>query len=227
MTWILLIIAIILPLWAQFKVKNTFNKYLKVAAGKGLTGADVARQILRNEGLYDVSVEMAQGYLSDHYDPRYRAVRLSPQVFQGRSVAALGVAAHEVGHAIQHADSYGPLEIRSSLAPVASFSSMAAFPLILAGMFLSQMGLGILFTVGIYLFTAVVFFQLVTLPVEFNASTRAIAALEGGGFLTSGEVGPTKKVLSAAAFTYVAAAIVGILELVRLILISRLMGGDD
>jgi Zn-dependent membrane protease YugP len=224
MTWMLLIIAIVLPLWAQFKVKNTFHKYLKVAAAKGLTGADVARQILRNEGLYSVSVEMSQGFLSDHYDPRYRAVRLSPEVFQGRSLAALGVAAHEVGHAIQHADSYGPLEIRSSLAPVASFSSMAAFPLILLGLFIGQTGL---FTIGIYLFTAVVFFQLVTLPVEFNASSRAIAALEGGGFLTSGEVGPTKKVLSAAAFTYVAAAIVGILELVRLILISRLMGGDD
>lgn len=226
MTWILLIIAIILPLWAQFKVKNTFSKYLKVATSKGMTGADVAKQILQNEGLYEVSVEMTQGYLSDHYDPRYKAVRLSPEVYQGRSVAALGVAAHEVGHAIQHADSYGPLEVRSSLAPVAGFSSKAAFPLILAGLFLSQMGLGVLFTVGIYLFMAVVFFQLVTLPVEFNASTRAIAALEGGGFVTSSEVGPTKKVLSAAAFTYVAAAIVGILELVRLILISKMMGDD-
>ena len=224
MTILLLIIAIILPLWAQYKVKSTFNKYLKVPASQGLTGAEVAKRILASEGLYEVKVEMSQGHLSDHYDPRVKAVRLSPEVYQGRSVASLGVAAHEVGHAIQHADSYGPLEIRSTLAPVASFSSQAAFPIILLGLFIGQTGL---FTIGIYLLAAVVLFQLVTLPVEFNASSRAIAALEGGGYLTAGEVNPTQKVLSAAAFTYVAAAIVGILELVRLLLISRLMGGDD
>ncbi|MDW7675064.1 MAG: zinc metallopeptidase [Bacillota bacterium] len=224
MTMLLLIIAIILPMWAQFKVKSTFNKYIKVAASKGYTGADVAKRILQSEGLYDVTVEVTQGYLSDHYDPRHRAVRLSQEVYQGRSIAALGVAAHEVGHAIQHADSYGPLEIRSSLAPVASFSSKAAFPLILIGLFMGQPAF---INFGIYFFVAVVFFQLVTLPVEFNASSRAVLALEGGGFLASNEVAPTKKVLSAAAFTYVAAALVGILELVRLILISRMLGGDE
>lgn len=224
MTMLLLLIAIILPLWAQFKVKTTFNKYLKVAASKGLNGAEVARRILANEGLYDVRIEMTQGKLSDHYDPRAKAVRLSPEVYQGTSVASLGVAAHEVGHAIQHADGYGPLEIRSTLAPIAGFSSQAAFPLILLGLFIGQTQL---FTLGIYLFSAVVLFQLVTLPVEFNASSRAIAALEGGGFLSSNEVGSTKKVLNAAAFTYVAAALVGILELVRMILLSRMMGGDD
>ncbi|MGF7185706.1 hypothetical protein GGQ84_001798 [Desulfitispora alkaliphila] len=223
MTLILLIIAILLPLYAQFKVKSTFNKYVNVASEKGYNGAQVARSILNEQGLHTVNIEMTNGELDDHYDPKSQTVRLSPKVYQGTSLASLGVAAHEVGHAIQHADGYFPLEIRSTLVPVANIGSKAAFPLILLGIFMSQPAL---LQFGIYAFTAIVLFQLVTLPVEFNASSRAMGILEGSGFLNRNEVKPTKKVLDAAAFTYVAAALVGILELVRLVLISRMLGDD-
>ena len=217
-TMLLLIPGIILAFYAQTKVKSTFERYSKVISVKKTTGAEVARAILDSEGLEDVNVEMIGGNLSDHYDPRQKVLRLSPEVHRGSSLASLGVAAHETGHAIQHATGYWPLNIRHGLVPVANFGSKLAFPLFIIGLLFASPGLTKL---GIYMFSAVVLFQLVTLPVEFNASKRAIAILEGQGYITSSEVAGTKSVLDAAALTYVAAALVGLLSLLRLILLSR------
>ncbi len=222
---IILIPGIILAMYAQAKVKSTFARYSKVASSKGLTGADVARAILRSQGLDHVGVEMIGGNLSDHYDPRVKMVRLSQQVYQGNSLASLGVAAHETGHAVQHAVGYVPLNIRNGLVPVANFGSNLAFPLLFIGLFLSgSMGTNLVY-LGIYLFAAVVLFQLVTLPVEFNASSRAMAILHNGDYISSDELPKTKSVLDAAAMTYVASALMGILNLVRLLLISGVLGG--
>ncbi len=223
-TMIILIPAILISLWAQGKVQSTFHKYLRVPSAGRLTGAAIARQLLERSGITDVTVEMIPGNLTDHYDPRAKVVRLSPQVYQSSSLAAIGVAAHEAGHAIQHEVGYFPLELRSSLVPVAQFGSNLAFPLLILGIFLASPKLMVF---GIWLFGAAVLFQLVTLPVEFNASSRAIALLETGGYITRDEVGPTKKVLDAAALTYVAAAITAILTLVRFILLSRMVGRDE
>lgn len=217
-TMIIIIPGIILAMYAQSKVNSTFAKYTKVACQKGLTGADVARRILEDQRLDDVGVEMIEGNLTDHYDPRTRVVRLSSQVYRGSSLASLGVAAHETGHAIQHYVGYLPLNIRHSLVPVANIGSNLAFPLIFLGLFIPAFS-GLI-QAGIYLFAAVVLFQLVTLPVEFNASRRAIAILETNGYITSNEVKGTKAVLDAAALTYVAAALVGLLNLLRLLIIS-------
>jgi Zn-dependent membrane protease YugP len=222
-TMILLIPAIILSLYAQAKVQTTFNKYLRVPASIGLNGAMIAQRILANNGIHDVTVEMTSGKLTDHYDPRSRTVRLSPEVYSGTSIASIGVAAHEVGHAIQHNNGYFPLELRSTFVPVAQFGSSLAFPLILIGLLMSSPSL---FNFGIILFTAVVLFQIVTLPVEFNASNRAIAQLEATGFLASQDVSGVRKVLSAAALTYVAAAVAAVLNLVRLLILSRILGDD-
>ena len=221
-TMLLLIPGIILALYAQSKVKSTFERFSKVASAKRMTGAEVAKAILVSEGLEHVNVEMISGKLSDHYDPRQKVLRLSPEVYQGSSLASLGVAAHETGHAIQHAAGYWPLNIRHSLVPVANFGSTLAFPLFFIGLLLPGTGL---IKIGIYLFSAVVLFQIVTLPVEFNASRRAVAILGGQGYITSSEIAGTKSVLDAAALTYVAAALVGLLNLLRLILMSR--GRDD
>ena len=223
-TFILLIPGIIIAAWAQHKVTATFDKYYRVGSLSGMTAAQAARRILNQQGLDNVTVEVIPGRLSDHYDPRVKALRLSEQVYHSKSLAAIGVAAHEAGHAIQHDEGYAPLAIRSSLVPVAQFGSNAAWILLIVGLIL---GAPFLARIGVYAFAGVVLFQLVTLPVEFNASSRALALLEGGGYLTREEIPQTKKVLDAAALTYVAAALMGILQLVRLIIISGIGRNDE
>jgi len=221
---IIVIPGLILAMYAQMKVKTTFERYSKVAAASNMTGANVARSILDSMGASHVNVEMTEGNLTDHYDPRQKVLRLSRQVYSGNSLASLGVAAHEAGHAIQHSVGYLPLNIRHSLVPVANFGSTLAFPLFLIGLFMSSPGL---INAGLYLFSAVVIFQLVTLPVEFNASRRAMAALERGGYISRQEASGTKAVLDAAALTYVAAALVGLLNLLRLLILAGVFRRDD
>ncbi|NSW90824.1 MAG: zinc metallopeptidase [Firmicutes bacterium] len=214
---ILVVPAFLFALYAQFKVKGTFNKYRKLPNRNGLTGAEVARNILDRHGLRDVSVQMVPGELTDHYDPRTKVVRLSQAVYGSNSVAALGVAAHETGHALQHKYGYAPLALRSTLVPVANIGSAAGPYLAIFGIILQ---LYPLIYVGIILYAAAVAFYIVTLPVEFNASTRAIASLEDMGILTWDEAEPAKKVLRAAAMTYVASAAVAIASLLRLMLLA-------
>jgi len=209
-------ILLILPLWAQSKVKGTYKKYSQIQTSSQLTGAEVARKILNDNGLFDVSIEQTEGVLSDHYDPREKVVRLSPDIYNGRSMASSAVAAHEVGHAIQDAEEYAFLNFRTALVPVANLGSNMSFILILAGLFL---GLANLILFGIIFMAAAVLFQLVTLPVEFNASSRAMDQLVATGIIRNNEERETKKVLNAAALTYVAAAVVAVLELMRFILI--------
>lgn len=206
--------AMILALWAQFKVSSTYEKYSKVSNHRGMTGAEVAVKILNLYGIYNVRVEHIPGSLTDHYDPRANAIRLSDGVYSGTSVAALGVAAHETGHAIQHAKGYIPIKLRNMVVPVASLGSNLAVPLAILGLIL---GSYVLVDIGIILFTAVVAFQFVTLPVEFNASRRAISVLDNQGILYGDELKGAKKVLSAAAMTYVAAAAVALGNLLRLL----------
>lgn len=215
---ILVVPAMLFAFFAQYKVKSTFNKYNRVSNTRGMTGADVARAILQRSGLTDVSVEAVAGDLTDHYDPRTKVVRLSQSVYGSTSVAAIGVAAHETGHAIQHGDSYGPLVLRSTLVPIAGIGSSFGPTMAIIGLIFSW---GFLINLGIILFSAAVFFYLVTLPVEFNASSRAIRTLEETGLLSYDEIDPAKKVLSAAAMTYVAAAAVAMANLLRLILLSN------
>jgi len=217
-SFIILIPALIISVWAQFKVSSTFEKYSRFGSSRGCTGAQVARILLDSHGLNDIPVELTPGRLSDHYDPRRRVMRLSQEVYYGNSVASIGVAAHETGHAIQHKDRYAPLVIRNSIVPVANFGSNASWILLLLGMILGLKGL---VTIGILFFTAAVVFQIVTLPVEFNASNRALKILESKGLLYGDELRGAKSVLSAAAMTYVAAALTSIAELARLIFISR------
>ncbi|HEX3043854.1 MAG TPA: zinc metallopeptidase [Bacillota bacterium] len=219
-TFLLLIPAILFSLYAQFKVQSTFNKYLDVQASSGMTGAQVARDILDSNQLQDVPVELTPGTLSDHYDPRGRVLRLSPEVYHGRSLASLGVAAHESGHAIQHAQAYAPLAIRNGIYPVANFGSTLGYILFFIGLFFGGGASTFLLDLGIILFSFFVFFTVLTLPVEFNASSRAMRTLSEGGYLRGGdELYGAKKVLSAAAMTYVAAAATAILNLVRMLLI--------
>lgn len=209
-------IIIIIPIWAQFKVKGAYNKYSKVASSSHMTGAEVARRILDANGLYDVTVSEVRGQLTDHYDPRSKAVRLSSGNYHGHSVAAAAIAAHEVGHAIQDAERYSFLRLRHTLVPVANLGSNFSWILIMIGFFAGASGfvlLGILFMAG------AVLFQVVTLPVEFNASNRAMDQVVSLGVIRNDEERETKKVLNAAALTYVAAAAVAVLELLRLILI--------
>lgn len=214
-TMILLIPAIILTLYASAKVKTTYNKYKRIRSRGGLTGKDAAKLILHYNGIRDVEIEMYDGFLTDHYDPKSKILRLSRANYEGRSLAAVGVAAHEAGHAIQHAKGYAPLGIRSAIVPISGFGSYLAFPLIIIGMiFANPMFLDL----GILLFSAFVFFTLITLPVEFNASARAIAEIEGSAILDKEEIPGAKKVLNAAALTYVAAAAVAIIQLIRLLL---------
>ena len=222
-TIILIIPTLILSLYAQFKVKSTFNRYTQVAARSGMTGAQVAWQLLSASGIRDVEVEPIAGHLTDHYDPRDRTVRLSEAVYNQTSLAAIGVAAHEVGHAVQHNESYMPLAMRSGLFPIVNIGSRAAMPLIMIGLFIAYQGMmgSMLLNIGIILFAFTVIFQLVTLPVEFNASSRAIELLERERILSYDETVPAKKVLNAAALTYVAAAIASIMTLIRFILIAR------
>ena len=218
---IFMIPALIFAMWAQSQVKSAYNKYSKVRSQSGITGAQVSRRLLDSAGLQNIPVEQGQGHLSDHYDPKTGVIRLSPGVYQSASLAALGIAAHETGHAIQHADGYLPLEFRNNIFPVANIGSRMAIPLFFIGFLFSAGGLNWLMDVGILFFAFAFVFQLVTLPVEFNASTRAVGLLEGGGFITLDEVGPTRKVLNAAALTYVAAAAVALAQLVRLLILRN------
>ncbi|MFO7265167.1 MAG: zinc metallopeptidase [Bacillota bacterium] len=214
-TYILLIPALILAMYAQMKVSSTFAKYSRVAARAYKTGADVARELLDQAGLYDVPVEMIGGHLTDHYDPHRRVMRLSPEVYHGRSIAALAVAAHETGHALQHAGNYVPLNIRNGLFPVANLGSQMAFPLFFIGFLFAS---PTLMDIGIWLFLAALAFQLVTLPVEFDASRRALRLLDAGGYLSREEAPGARAVLTAAALTYVAAVAVSLMHLLRLLI---------
>ncbi len=216
-TYILVLIGVVISLWASAKVKTTYSKYSRVRSMSGLTGAQVADQILRANGIYDVRIEHVSGELTDHYDPKNRVLRLSDVVYNSTSVAALGVAAHECGHAVQDDRDYFPLRFRNALVPVANFGTQAAWPIILVGLLFA--GSSFLINLGILLFSLGVLFQLVTLPVEFNASRRAIQILGNTGILYGDEIRDTKKVLSAAAMTYVAAAAASILSLLRLLIL--------
>ncbi|MDF2609717.1 MAG: putative rane protein [Lachnospiraceae bacterium] len=221
-TYILVLIGVILSLAASARVKMTFGKYSKVRSLSGLTGAEAAERILHSAGIYDVSVQQIAGDLTDHYDPRSKVLRLSETVYGRTSVAAIGVAAHECGHAIQHNNGYVPLKLRSAIVPVASFGSNIAWPVIILGVIMGNSMT--LINLGIILFSFAVLFQLVTLPVEFNASSRAIRILDESGILYSEEISHTKRVLGAAALTYVAAAAASILQLLRLVI---LFGGRN
>jgi Zn-dependent membrane protease YugP len=220
--------GLLLGMWAQWRVKSTFQHYAEVGTRRGMTGAQVAAAILQTEGIRDVRIEPSQGFLSDHYSPGEKALRLSPDVFGGRSVSAVGVAAHEVGHAIQHARAYPFLGMRSTLVPVVQFASPLAVPIIIVGFFMSSAigALGQLVVLaGIGLFGMVVLFQLVTLPVEFDASRRALDAIDKGRLLVGEEQQGAKAVLDAAAWTYVAAAVSSVLTLLYFLLRSGLLGG--
>lgn len=209
-------LLMLIPLWAQSRVKNTYAQYSKKPTSSMMTGAQVARKILDDNGLYDVSIQETKGTLSDHYDPRKKVVRLSTGNYHGQSMASSAIAAHEVGHAIQDQEEYGFLKFRTALVPLANFGSNISFILILAGIFLS---LSNLLFLGIIFMSAAVLFQLVTLPVEFNASSRAMTQLVSTGIIQNNEERETKKVLNAAAMTYVAAALVAVAELLRFVLI--------
>ena len=220
-TYILVLIGAVLSLWASATVKSTYNKYSRVYSYSGLTGAQAAAQILRQAGIYDVRIEHVSGNLTDHYDPKARVLRLSDSVYGSNSVAALGVAAHECGHAIQDQEDYVPLRFRSAFVPVANLGTQVAFPILLLGVFLGSSHF--LIQVGLLCFFFGVLFQLITLPVEFNASGRAVRILRETGMMSDDELSKTKKVLSAAAMTYVAAAAASILSMLRLII---LFGGN-
>ncbi len=214
----LLLPALILSVYAQWKVSSTFKKMSERRAASGMTGAQVARMLLQRNGIDDVKVETVPGSLSDHYDPTQKVLRLSEPVYDSNSLAALGVAAHETGHAIQHHTAYSALSLRSAILPVANIGSKLAIPLFLGGML---MRMDILITIGIVMFLGAVAFTLVTLPVEFNASRRAMAQLTSGGFLRNDEIQGAKSVLDAAALTYVAAAAMAVVQLIRLIMIRN------
>ncbi|MCI8332797.1 MAG: zinc metallopeptidase [Clostridiales bacterium] len=211
-----MLVTFIFALIAQFRVKSTFAKYAKVHSKKGITGFEAARTILNRNGLNHVSIEKVQGTLSDHYDPRANVIRLSAEVYDSTSVASIGVAAHECGHAIQYAEEYGPIKLRAAIIPMTRVGSTLAFPLILLGLVLSMTGLAY---VGVAFFSLSTLFQLVTLPVEYNASARAIATLDEYGTLDDEESKQAKKVLSAAALTYVAALATSLVQLLRMIAI--------
>ena len=213
--WIVLIPAMLLAGIAQIRVSTTFNRWSRVASSRGLTGARAAEAVLRFHGVYDVRIERVSGRLSDHYDPRSNVIRLSDSVYGVNSVAAVGVAAHEAGHAVQYAQGDGPIRVRSAIIPLSNIGSQLSIVFILIGLFLYSQTL---FGIGVLLFSVAVVGQLVTLPVEFNASRRAIVTLESGDFLDNQELKGAKKVLSAAAMTYVAALVVSLAQLLRFVL---------
>ncbi|MGE5575949.1 MAG: zinc metallopeptidase [Syntrophothermus sp.] len=221
-TFILLVPALIFAFYAQSKVNSTFHRYLQIRSRGGFTGAQVARELLSRNGAGHVQVEMIHGHLADHYDPRDQVIKLSPEVYESTSLAALGVAAHETGHALQHADHYAPLGIRNNLFPVANIGSTLAFPLFFLGFLFPRGAGGVLMDLGILLFLGSLLFQVITLPVEYNASRRAMAMLEGGGYIARDEVSDTRRVLSAAAMTYVAATAMAALQLVRLLFLRNM-----
>jgi Zn-dependent membrane protease YugP len=215
---VLVVPALLLSLFAQFMVKSTFSKYSRIRCSKNITGTGAAAILLKANGITDVKIEGVSGSLTDHYDPGSKTLRLSQPVFGQPSIAAVGVAAHETGHAIQHAASYGPLALRSMMVPAANIGSSFGPILAAAGFFLS---FPLLIKIGIFLFCGAVLFYLITLPVEFNASARAIAILRSNNVLTPAELSGVKKVLTAAAMTYVASALTAIASLLRLVLLSR------
>ena len=224
-TILVLIPAMIFAFWAQMRVNSTFKKYAKVPSRRGLTGAEAARRVLDASGLYHIRVERVRGHLTDHYDPRENVIRLSDATYASTGIAAIGVAAHEAGHAVQHAEGYIPIKLRSAIIPLTRFGSFLAMPLFIMGMLFSGgsylgYGIGTTFMVtGILFFSFSTLFQLVTLPTEFNASARAMKALEDGGLLAADELPAAKSTLSAAAMTYVAALASSLASLLRLILI--------
>lgn len=226
-TYILVVIGAVICMIASARVKGTFNKYSQLRSMSGMNGAQVAQRVLQAAGIYDVQVRHVSGSLTDHYDPRTKTVNLSDPVYNATSVAALGVAAHECGHAIQHAKSYAPLSIRSALVPIANFGSMLAWPVVLIGLFFNTRSSGLIIDIGILLFSAAVLFQLVTLPVEFDASRRALVMLRTQGILADDELKYTRRVLKSAALTYVASAAAAILQLLRIILITNGRRRDD
>lgn len=220
-TYILVMIGVVICLLASAKMNSTFSKYSRVRSHSGMTGKEAAEALLHREGIYDVRVEYVAGNLTDHYDPRSKVLRLSDATYQQTSVAAIGVAAHECGHAIQHARGYAPLSIRSALVPVANFGSSIAWPLIIIGLIMNSQTSQLFLNLGVIAFSMAVLFQIVTLPVELNASRRALKILGNTGMLYPDEVRETRKVLTAAALTYIAGAASAILHLLRLIMISN------
>lgn len=217
-TYILVLIGVVLSLMASAKLKGTYQRYSAVRSACGMTGAEAAKRLLNNQGIYDVTIRRVAGSLTDHYDPRTKTVNLSDAVYGSTSIAAIGVAAHECGHAMQDATDYSPLRIRAALVPAANIGAQLSWPLIIIGLLLGGAGSTLMFA-GIILFSLAVLFQLVTLPVEYNASHRAVALLDSTGILAGQEVGQTRKVLNAAALTYVAAAAASILQLLRLLML--------
>ena len=219
-TYMLVILGVIICMMASAKMNSTFNKYSRVRNHSGMTGREAAEEILRRAGIYDVRVEHISGNLTDHYDPRSKVLRLSDATYNSTSVAAMGVAAHECGHAVQHETGYVPLKIRGALVPIANFGSTIAWPLIIIGLFFNSRSSALFLNLGILAFSLAVLFQIVTLPVEFNAYNRAIRVLGSSGMLYEDEVKATRKVLTAAALTYVAGAASAILQLLRIILLT-------
>lgn len=217
-TILLVIPGFLISLWATFKVNSTFKKYSNMRTYRGYTGYDAARRILDANGLSDVRIEQVAGHLSDHYDPRANVIRLSSSVYSSPSPAAIGVAAHEAGHAIQYAKKYAPIKLRAGLVSITNFSSMLAIPLFFIGLIMAS---DALMLAGILLYSAISFFQLVTLPVEFNASSRALTVLRSSGMLNPDELKGARKVLTAAALTYVAALLTSLLTLLRLLLLAN------
>lgn len=221
-TFLMLIPAMLFAFWAQWKVQSTYQRFSKVPAANGRSGREMALAIMNRNGVNDVAVEEVGGVLSDHYDPRVKKVRLSTHNYREHSIASIAVAAHEVGHVLQHHEGYAPLQIRSALAPVAGFGSMLAFPLFMIGLFFNIPGVSKpLMDIGILFFTGAVLFQVVTLPVEFDASKRALVQLTEGGAVMPQEVEQAKKVLDAAALTYVAAAAMAAIQLLRLVMLRN------
>lgn len=226
-TYILVVAGVIICLLASARVKSTFARYSGMRNHLGMTGAEAAQRVLHGAGIYDVRIERVSGQLTDHYDPRNKVLRLSDATYAQTSVAAVGVAAHECGHAIQHAKGYAPLQFRSALVPVANFGSMIAWPLIVLGLFINSNSAGLLINLGILAFSLAVLFQLVTLPVEYNASGRAVRLLAESGMMQGEEIVATKKVLNAAALTYVASAASAILQLLRILILTGGRRRDD
>lgn len=226
-TYILVVAGVIICLLASARVKSTFARYSGMRNHLGMTGAEAAQRVLHGAGIYDVRIERVSGQLTDHYDPRNKVLRLSDATYAQTSVAAVGVAAHECGHAIQHAKGYAPLQFRSALVPVANFGSMIAWPLIVLGLFINSNSAGLLINLGILAFSLAVLFQLVTLPVEYNASGRAVRILAESGMMQGEEIVATKKVLNAAALTYVASAASAILQLLRILILTGGRRRDD
>lgn len=222
--WIMLLPVLAITIYAQAKVSSNFNRYSKVVNRRHLTGAQAAEAVLHQHGVYNVRIERVRGNLTDHYDPRTNVIRLSEQVYDSPTIAAVGVAAHEAGHAVQYAENYSPIRIRAALIPLTQIGSQFGIILLIIGILLTYEPL---FMVGIILFSFTTLFQLITLPVEFNASRRAMVTIRESGLLTSDEADGARKVLSAAAMTYVAALLMSIVQLLRFVLMFAGRRGDD